>query len=105
MLTTLSRRYVRFPALTTARESPLDIESATAAHIADLRSWESTHRCTRLERHRSSTRSRATGRCPARTDHYLARTADRFALTTRTDLLPVGTVAHLILRAARSDTV
>lgn len=38
-LTALGRRYERLPALTTARESTLDIERATPAHIDELRAW------------------------------------------------------------------
>ncbi|MDN5917190.1 MAG: hypothetical protein L0I76_19155 [Pseudonocardia sp.] len=38
-LTTLGRRYERLPALTTARASTLDIETATAGHLDELRSW------------------------------------------------------------------
>ncbi|MBW0102347.1 hypothetical protein [Pseudonocardia sp. KRD291] len=41
-LTTLGRRYERLPALTTARTGTLDIETATAGHLAELRSWAQT---------------------------------------------------------------
>ncbi len=141
-LTTLSRRYVRFPALTTARDSPLDVTPSNAAHISDLRAWAQVfHEVTRdgdvhvHDRVRLDEIREAGGlpvvtvdavtsldafpgwltvllRCPAdvartrggagrtRTDRDLARAADRFAPTIRTDLLPVGTVAQLIHRAA-----
>lgn len=144
-LETLSRRYVRFPALTTARHSPLDVTPASAAHIAELRAWAQVfhevtrdgaahvHDRVRLDHIREAgglpvvtvdapasldafpnwlpvllrcppdtprMRERAAQKGWARTDRDLVRAADRFALTIRTDLLPVGTVAQLVHRAA-----
>jgi len=143
-LETLGRRYVRFPALTTAHNSPLDAASARTSHIAELHAWAQVfHEVTRdgavhvHDRVRLDEIRAAGGlpvvtvdepasldafpgwlsvllRCPPdtprlhgistrkewiRADKALARAADRFALTIRTDLLDVGTVAQLIQRA------
>jgi hypothetical protein len=38
-LTTLSRRYARYPGLTTARAAPLDHQPAAERHLAEMRAW------------------------------------------------------------------